>query len=146
MFRGYIALMGSSATEIALALVEKRGCWLVDRRCGDDAFDGLWEFPGGKIRPGETAVDAALRECAEEVGLVVDPIQALDPIDHAYDDVLLRFHPIVCRWVSGQAAPRVDDVSDVRWVRAEELGTLPMPGANSRILQALLRWSKEHPV
>ena len=137
--------MASSATEIALALVEKRGYWLVDRRCAEDAFDGLWEFPGGKIRPGETAVDAALRECAEEVGLVIDPIQALDSIDHDYDDVLLRFHPIVCRWVSGHAAPRVDDVSDVRWVRADELGALPMPGANSRILQALIRWSQQQP-
>ena len=58
-------------TPIAVAVVEHRGKYLIGRRPEGAALAGLWEFPGGKVEPGESPADAARRECLEETGLDV---------------------------------------------------------------------------
>ena len=58
-------------TDIAIAVVEQHGQFLIGQRPADVALGGLWEFPGGKVEPGELPVNAAIRECLEETGLVV---------------------------------------------------------------------------
>ena len=60
--------------EVALALLERRGRWLVTRRAEGRIFAGQWEFPGGKIEPGESPEQAAVRELREETGLVAEPV------------------------------------------------------------------------
>ncbi len=124
-------------TSIALALVRRDGLWLVSRRRTDDAFGGLWEFPGGKMQPGESAARAAVRECTEEVAAVVEPVRELSLIEHGYGPLIVRLHPVLCRLVRGEPAPNSPAVAEVRWVNDQQLAALHMPAANQPLRHAL---------
>lgn len=124
---------------IALAIVRRGRLWLVDRRRTADALAGSWEFPGGKMLAGESAGQAAVRECSEEVSIIVEPVRQLDTIEHAYSEFSVRLHPVLCRWVKGEARPAGESVAQVRWVDGATLRRLPMPEANRPLVEALLR-------
>lgn len=116
---------------------------LVRRRNPPDA--GLWGFPGGHVEPGETALDAAARELAEETAVIARPRAYLDNIDviERGADGALRFHfllaAVLCDYVSGQPAAG-DDALDARWVPTDELlsGRLPQSASVAAVLQKAL--------
>ena len=124
---------------VAVALVVRQGragSWLlIDRRFPAAHLPDLWEFPGGKIRPGETGAECARREVAEETGILVDVrgCVATCPYDYADRRVLLEFH--VCEYRSGVPLPL--GCRAVRWVRPEHLECYPFPVANAPILERL---------
>ena len=125
--------------QVALAIVEEAGRWLVNRRLSADALDGLWEFPGGGIHNGESPANAAVRECREEVGLQVEPIGSLATLSHQFADAEVELHPILCQVVAGEAASGDPKIGSVRWVSLAELQSLAMPPANSAIVAELVR-------
>jgi len=122
---------------VALALVTSDGRWLVDRRQSRDQFAAMWEFPGGRMREGETPHQAAVRECREEVGLEVTAVDELRPVEHDYGAFRVRLHPVVCRCESEDARPCDPSVAEVRWVDWETLVKLAMPEANRSIIESL---------
>ncbi|MCP4249104.1 MAG: (deoxy)nucleoside triphosphate pyrophosphohydrolase [bacterium] len=128
-----------STDRISLALVCRNRLWLVERRQSVDSLAGLWEFPGGKIRAGETAAQAAVRECAEETGLYVEPVDELEPIEHTYNFVRVMLHPVLCRLVQGPPISRDSARGNVRWVTTQELARLEMPAANRSLVEALVK-------
>jgi len=97
---------------------------LVRRSNPPDA--GLWGFPGGKIEPGETLAEAALRELAEETGVSASPGAVMDALDVLDRDAAgaLRHHYIlvalVCPWLSGEPVA-ADDATDAGWFRLADL-------------------------
>jgi mutator protein MutT len=119
------------ATPIAIAVVEQEGRFLIGQRPPGVALAGLWEFPGGKIEPGESAEAAAARECLEETGIVVEPLFRYPEREHAYahDHVHLIF--VACRPTSGALGPPREPF---RWVEREKLGEYEFPAANAEIL------------
>jgi mutator protein MutT len=124
--------------EIALALVQDdSGRWLVSRRADDVHLGGLWEFPGGKIKLGESVESAAVREALEEVGVVLKPGRRLEPIDHRYPDRSVRLYPVICEHVSGDPKVVSRAVTETRWVATNELLALEMPEANAEIVERL---------
>lgn len=122
------------ATPIAIAVVEQDGRFLIGQRPPGVALAGLWEFPGGKIEPGESAEAAAARECLEETGLVVEPLFRYPEREHEYahDRVQLVF--IACRPASGGLDPPRETF---RWVEREKLGEYEFPAGNASILSVL---------
>ena len=128
-----------STVEVALGLTRRGEDWLVGRRRTSDRLDGLWEFPGGKIRPGESPSEAAVRECNEELGVLVDPIGMLEVVEHDYGDYAVRLHPVLCEWVRGEPWARAAAVAEVRWVHRSALAKLEMPEANGAIVAVLSR-------
>jgi 8-oxo-dGTP diphosphatase len=124
----------------AAALVDADGRVLVQQR-GEGALAGLWEFPGGKLEPGETPAVALRRELAEELGIGVDTaclapaVFASEPVGDRH--LLLLLH--VCRKWRGQPQPLA--ATALRWMRPVELHALPMPAPDRPLiglLEALL--------
>ncbi|MBI2900501.1 MAG: A/G-specific adenine glycosylase [Planctomycetes bacterium] len=121
--------------EIAVGVCRKAGRILVSRRREDAMLGGLWEFPGGKIRPGESPERALAREFAEEVGLRIAVGPKIVTVPHRYSHFSVNLHAYECRHAAGR--PRALDCAEVRWVRPAELKKLAFPAANRRILQTL---------
>jgi 8-oxo-dGTP diphosphatase len=122
----------------AVALVDADGRILLAERPVGKAMAGLWEFPGGKVDPGETPEAALIRELAEELGIDVHT-SCLAPLtfaSHAYPDFHLLMPLYVCRKWSGIVAPR--EGQRLAWVRPARLGDYPMPPADKPLV-AMLR-------
>lgn len=119
---------------IAIAVVEVDDRFLIGVRPEGVPLAGYWEFPGGKLQPGETPVEAARRECLEETGLEVLIGAEYPPVVHEYDHAKLRLHFFAARPVNAAQAPR----APFRWVPRSELGQFTFPPANERLVRFLL--------
>lgn len=121
---------------VALALVRRGTRWLVARRPDDHHVGGVWEFPGGKQRPGELPAQTALRELYEECGVQADVERVATAVEWEYEDRRVRLTPVVCRWRAGRARPLGN--AGCRWVTAAQLRELTMPPANAAIVAGVL--------
>ena len=122
----------------AAALVDADGRVLIARRPEGKRMAGLWEFPGGKVAPGETPEGALIRELQEELGIDTRE-SCLAPIafaSHRYDDFHLLMPLYACRVWKGSPAPR--EGQELAWVRPPRLSDYPMPPADAPLV-ALLR-------
>jgi 8-oxo-dGTP diphosphatase len=108
---------------------------LIDRRRPEGAMGGLWEFPGGKIEPGETIQECIQREISEELGIVIEVGEHLITIDHSYINLRVTLTVHHCRHVTGIPQPLESD--EIRWVTLEELEQFTFPKANNQIIAAL---------
>lgn len=121
-------------TPIAIAIVEHEGRFLIGQRPDGVALAGLWEFPGGKIEPGESPEAAAVRECEEEAGIVVTPLFRYPEQIFQYEHAEVQLIFIAAEQVSDTAiAPR----HPFRWVIREELPNYQFPDGNRSILELL---------
>lgn len=118
---------------VAAVLVED-GRVLLSQRKGGTHLAGAWEFPGGKVEPGEDPRDALVRELAEELGIEAEVGEIVDVTFHRYAEksVLLLFFE--ARRTSGSAEPRALDVADVAWTGPEGLVESRFPPADVAIL------------
>lgn len=122
---------------VAAALVDAEGRVLVQRRPAGSRHAGLWEFPGGKIEPGETPEAALVRELDEELGIAVEP-RSLSPACFAsepLDERHLLLLVYLCRTWVGE--PRPLHASAVEWVAMADLRTLDMPPADIPLIALL---------
>ena len=121
--------------DVAVAIVRRDGELFIDRRPYGGLLGGLWEFPGGKVEPGETVEDALARELREEFGMTVEVQESLPPVDHAYSHLRVTLHPRLCRFVAME--PRLGEGNPWKWVHPSELSEHPMPRANRKIIDHL---------
>jgi 8-oxo-dGTP diphosphatase len=121
-------------TPIAIAVVEDGGRFLVGQRPPDVPLAGLWEFPGGKVEPGETPEAAAVRECLEETGLNVIVTGAYPDCVQEYDHDRVRLHFYACQLADDSRNPNWS----YRWVPRTELAKLDFPAGNRGLLEPLL--------
>ena len=121
--------------DVAAGIVWKDGRVLVARRPAEGLLGGLFEFPGGKRREGETLEAACAREVREETGLRVEVTAPFVAVDHAYSHFRITLHTFHCRVLGGRLAP--SGCEDPRFVAVEDLTALPFPRANVRVLEAL---------
>lgn len=123
---------------VAVALIDADGRVLIAKRPEGKTMAGLWEFPGGKVKPGELPEAAVVRELKEE--LAVDITEScLAPLafaSHVYDDFHLLMPLYVCRVWQGMPTPR--EGQEVKWVRPLRLADYPMPPADAPLV-AMLR-------
>ena len=122
-------------TPIAIAVVEHDGRFLVGQRPDGVPLAGLWEFPGGKIEPGETPAQAAVRECLEETGLVVEAIGEYPASEHHYAHGRVQLHFIACRLFDPVTPIR----DSYRWIPRQELKDYAFPEGNRPLLETLAR-------
>ncbi|WP_310085571.1 MULTISPECIES: (deoxy)nucleoside triphosphate pyrophosphohydrolase [unclassified Sphingopyxis] len=122
---------------VAAALVDRDGRLLVQQRPDGLSMAGLWEFPGGKIEPGETPEEALIRELGEELAIDVDQA-CLAPACFA-SDMLGERHLLLLLYVcrKWRGTPVAQHASALRWVRPVELHGLAMPPADKPLIGLL---------
>jgi 8-oxo-dGTP diphosphatase len=123
---------------VACALVDADGRVLITERPPGKALAGLWEFPGGKVEAGETPEDTLVRELREELGIdtTASCLAPLTFASHGYPDFHLLMPLYVCRRWQGTVVPQEGQA--VRWVRARDLRSYPMPPADAPLIAPLI--------
>ncbi len=125
----------SPLRKVAVGVVQRRGRILITRRAPTGLLGGLWEFPGGGVRKGETAEEACRREIREETGLEVAVVEKLTRVRHAYSHFRIEMDVFRCRCLSGRV--KLDGPVDHRWIRPGEINRFPLPAANHKFLHLL---------
>lgn len=124
---------------VVCALIERDGRVLMAQRPAHKHLGGKWEFPGGKVEPGETSEAALHRELQEELGSTVEIIRPLAAHTHAYATVTVTLIPFVVRLTADSAEPQTHEHAALRWVPARELLGLDLPEADLPIIADYLR-------
>jgi 8-oxo-dGTP diphosphatase len=122
--------------DVVCALIEdEAGRVLVARRPEGKHLAGLWEFPGGKLEPGETPEAALVREIREELACEAEVGVALAPVTHAYEEIRVRLLPYLARLRDAGAVPEAREHAELRWVTGAEILALPLPAADAPIVE-----------
>lgn len=132
-----MATAGGEGKEIeaVAAVIEWEGKFLITLRMETSPMGHCWEFPGGKIEPGETIEQCAVRECQEEIGVTVEPLRRLQDARYDYPHGKISLHFVLCRIVSGE--PRPIECRKVRWIKATEFANYEFPPADIGVIQSL---------
>ena len=125
---------------VAVALIDPDGRVLLAQRPEGKPMAGLWEFPGGKVDPGETPEAALIRELHEELGIETwsSCLAPLTFASHAYEDFHLLMPLFACRRWQGTATPR--EGQRLAWVRPQQMGGYQMPPADMPLIPILRDW------
>jgi 8-oxo-dGTP diphosphatase len=123
---------------VACALVDEDRRVLIAQRPPGKALAGLWEFPGGKLDPGERPEEALIRELREELGIDVKEacLAPLTFASHAYPDFHLLMPLYICRRWEGVVTSR--ERQALKWVLPAKLRDYPMPPADEPLIPALI--------
>ena len=124
----------------AVALIDPDGRVLLAQRPEGKSMAGLWEFPGGKVEPGESPEAALIRELQEELGINTwsSCLAPMTFASHAYENFHLLMPLFACRKWDGIPQPREGQV--LKWVRATDLRDYPMPPADIPLIPILRDW------
>jgi 8-oxo-dGTP diphosphatase len=127
---------------VAGLIVGDDGRILITQRRPEQALGGKWEFPGGKVEPGEAPVAALARELVEEIGVTVAVGRIWDVLFHAYPEFDLVMLVYVCRIITSSpgpsgGAPRAVEVADLAWVAPGDLGEWDILPADRPLVERL---------
>lgn len=119
------------------AVIERDGKFLITKRLETSPMGHCWEFPGGKIEPGETVEACIVRECREEIDVAVEPVRRLreEWYDYPHGHVHLWF--VLCRLVSGE--PRPVECREARWIEPNRFEEYEFPPADVEVIEDLLK-------
>lgn len=126
----------TSAIDVVGAVIRDGGRVLLAQRPEGKAQAGLWEFPGGKIEPGETPAEALARECREELAVAIEEPRLLASVVHHYPEKTVRLVLMECRLAPG-FAPVPQEHQQVAWVAPEQLPAMDLCPADRELLPAL---------
>ena len=124
--------------QVAAAVLEREGRYLITQRLLGGLLGGLWEFPGGKQETNETLSECLVRELIEELGIQVGVGQELDVYQHAYTHFRVTVHSFQCQWQDGSPEPQLLQVQDLAWVEPAELVKYPMGKVDRLIASHLI--------
>lgn len=120
--------------EVVAAIIQKENQYFATQR-GYGEFDGMWEFPGGKIEPGESPEDALKREIQEELGIDIGVKEFLCTTNYDYPSFHLTMHCYICCIKEGEVELREHKAA--RWLRSEELGSVEWLPADKDVISRL---------
>ena len=130
---------------VVAGLILREGRFLVARRPADDPLGPVWEFPGGKVEPGETHAAALARELDEELGIAVAVGEEVERLTHAYPHLTVHLHFLRCELRAGTPVGR--EGQDTAWMAPARMPAEPFPAADARLIARLpelaRRWQGE---
>ena len=118
------------------AMIERDGKYLITQRPPRATLPLLWEFPGGRVEPGESDEEALARELMEEMGITVQVGERVIHVEHAYEGYDIDFCVYRCRMAGGTIQHL--RVNDHRWVAPHELDDYEFPAADEKTIAKLL--------
>lgn len=121
-------------TEVAAAVIESDGRYLITRR-EKGHLEGFWEFPGGKLKPGETLAACLEREIREELGLEIHVGEKLETVTWRYPERTVVLHFFRCTRAGGEILPQEGQA--VAWATSEELEGYRFPPADAALIRRL---------
>jgi 8-oxo-dGTP diphosphatase len=121
---------------VVCAIIERDGKFLAAKRSAAQSHSGFWEFPGGKIDPGEDAEKALVREIMEELGILISPRKQLPAVSFEYPGKSVTLIPFVCGIASGRCAAL--EHQEIRWVDKREAVSLAWLPPDAEILRNYL--------
>jgi len=121
---------------VAVGIVWHKNKILISRRKESGLLGGLWEFPGGKVKKGESAENCIIREINEELGVDVMPVSFLKQIKHVYSHFSITLDAFRCNYVAGDPSPI--GCSDWKWINLEEIPQFPFPRASHKLFNFLI--------
>lgn len=121
--------------DVVCALIRRGEDILLAQRPEGKSLAGLWEFPGGKIDPGETSEQALHRELMEELGCQVTMIQAGPPVVHAYAWGSIRLFPFICELTDTSLEPHAHEHASLEWVKLEKISSYVLAPADVPIVK-----------
>ena len=122
---------------VVAAVVERDARYLITRRLEGTHLGGLWEFPGGKLLPGEKPEDGLRRELREELGVDAVGGDLIQTVDWTYPEKSVRLLFFRCS-IAGEPTPLQGQ--EIRWVAAADLPTYSFPEADATLITRLSRW------
>jgi len=125
---------------VACAIIERDGLVLAAQRSATMNLPLKWEFPGGKIDPGESSEDCLRRELYEEMSIHVRAEKNLPATTHHYPTLTVTLHPFVCSIVSGEII--LHEHAAISWLSPKELPTLDWAEADLPVIQSYLAESR----
>jgi len=126
--------------QVAAAIIQQDGRFLIAKRKAGTHLGGFWEFPGGKQEPGESLETCLRRELQEELGIEITAPEPFRVIRHEYPDKTVELHFFRCSVAGGEAQPLGCD--ELRWVEPGELASVTFPPADQSVIQVLARGSE----
>ena len=121
--------------DVSAALIWQDGKFMICRRPMTKARGGLFEFVGGKTEPGETREEALVRECREELDIIVEPQDIFMELDHIYPDIAIHLTLFNCTIKEG--VPKLLEHTELLWITPEEIGNYDFCPADEEILRRL---------
>jgi len=123
---------------MACGIIEHQGTIYIQQRLADDIWGGLWEFPGGLIKEGESPEQAAVREIAEETEFHVTALRPFAVVHHNYTNHRVTLHSFLCRLADGQSTePILHAASQFCWLHQDELARFAFPAGHRQLLAKL---------
>lgn len=122
-------------TEVVAALIWTHDRFLICQRPAHKARGLLWEFVGGKVEPGESREEALIRECQEELGILIAPEQIFTEVVHEYPDLTVHLTLFHASIVSGR--PQLLEHSDMAWIKTSEIDQYEFCPADEEIIKLL---------
>jgi A/G-specific adenine glycosylase len=116
-------------------IYDQQGNFLITRRPLDGLLGGLWEFPGGKRRPGENLLDCLEREIIEELAIEIKVGELLCTVERAFTHFHMTLYAFRCQWLRGE--PQCLGCDDLRWVTLDQLDAFAFPVADRKVIAAL---------
>jgi 8-oxo-dGTP diphosphatase len=123
---------------VVCAVIERNGHVLVAQRPPHKLLPLKWEFPGGKVEPGENPADAIIREIREELGCEIRVTRAIPPFIHDYKTVVIEMIPFVCALAPGTPEPHPHEHVAITWVPPTALRGYDLAAADWPVVDALL--------
>ena len=121
--------------EVVAGLIWNGNRFMICQRPENKARALLWEFVGGKIEPNESGEDALIRECKEELDIVVKPLDVFCDVVHTYPDIVVHLTLYNAEILSGE--PKLLEHNDLKWITADEIDNYEFCPADVEILERI---------
>lgn len=126
----------ASPIPVVCAVIERNGYVLVAQRPANKLMPLKWEFPGGKVEPGEDPAAAIVREIREELGCAIQITRVLPPFIHDYKTVVIEMIPFGCRLAPGSPEPHAHEHVALAWVSPTDLPGYDLAAADWPVVTA----------